>query len=363
MPFLAQRIHATLFTLAIIAMAAWITWPFFLPVSWAVIMAVASWPMYRRIRDRAGKRNAAAAFLATMLVAALLLLPALLAASEAARQAPAMARFISNASQRGIEAPAMLAHIPLAGPYLHDWWAATLAQPHGLEHLLSGGQPGRLLAAGETARLFGARLVHRLIDFGFALLSLFFFYKDGPALCRQFDALGQHWLGAPRWQRYAGSIPHSIRATVNGLVLVGLGEGVLIGFAYLLAGLPSAVAWGALTALLAIVPLGAPLAFLTAAALLLASGNATGAIVVAVWGMITVFVADHLARPRLIGGATRLPFLAVLFGILGGLEALGLIGLFIGPVIMMLFITLWREPERMRNERLASDSRQPNDDL
>jgi predicted PurR-regulated permease PerM len=358
MPFLQQRIHGTLFTLAIIALAAWITWPFFLPLSWAAIMAIASWPLYRGIRRRAGARNAAAASLATLLVAALFLLPVLLALSEAARQAPAMARFITGASQRGIQAPLVLARIPLAGSYLHDWWASTLAQPHGLEHLLSGGHPGRLLAAGETARQFGARLVHRLIDFGFALLSLFFFYKDGPALCGQFDVLGQHWLGAARWQRYAGSIPHSIRATVNGLVLVGLGEGVLIGIAYLLAGLPSAAAWGALTAVLAIIPFGAPLAFLSAATLLLASGNTAGAIGVAAWGMITVFVADHLVRPRLIGGATRLPFLAVLFGILGGLETFGLIGFFIGPVIMMLFITLWREPERLRNERLAGDSRQ-----
>jgi predicted PurR-regulated permease PerM len=242
----------------------------------------------------------------------------------------------------------VLARIPFAGPYLHNWWVATLARPHGLAHLLSGGEPGRLLLAGETARQLGGRLIHRLIEFGFALLSLFFLYRDGPFLYQQFNVIAQRWLGAARWHRYAGSIPHSIRATVNGLVLVGMGEGVLIGIAYLIAGLPSAATWGALTAVLAVIPFGAPLAFLSAAAVLFVSGHVAGAIGVAAWGMVVVFVADHFIRPRLIGDATRMPFLAVLFGILGGLEAMGLIGLFIGPVVMMLFVTLWREPQDMR---------------
>jgi len=341
-----QRIHNTVFTLVIVALAAWIARPFIVSMLWAVIIAVASWPLYCRILAYAGNRRTAAALLSTLLVTALFLLPALWALGEAAQQAPALAHLLTDASQRGIEAPPVLARIPFAGPYLHNWWVATLAQPHGLAHLLSGGQPGRLLLAGETARQLGGRLIHRLIDFGFALLSLFFLYRDGPTLYQRFNLIAQQWLGAARWQRYAGSIPHSIRATVNGLVLVGMGEGVLIGLAYLVVSLPSAATWGALTAVLAVIPFGAPLAFLSAAALLFVSGHVAGAIGVAAWGMIVVFVADHFIRPRLIGGATRMPFLAVLFGILGGLEAMGLIGLLIGPVIMSLFVTLWREPQR-----------------
>ena len=64
----------------------------------------------------------------------------------------------------------------------------------------------------------------------------------------------------------------------------------------------------------------------------------------AVWGTVVLFVADHFIRPRLIGEATRMPFLLVLFGIFGGVEAFGLVGLFAGPAVMALFITLWREP-------------------
>jgi predicted PurR-regulated permease PerM len=358
-----QRIHSTLFTLTIVALAAWIARPFFISLLWAAIMAVASWPLYRRIHALAGNRNAAAALLSTVLMAALFLLPALWALGEAARQAPALAHLLIDASDRGIKAPPLLARIPLAGPYLQSWWLATLAPPHGLAHLISGSHPGRLLLAGETARQLGAGVIHRLVEFGFALLSLFFFYKDGPSLCRQFDVLGRRWLGTARWQRYAGSIPRSIRATVNGLVMVGMGEGVLLGMAYLIAGLPSAATWGALTVALAIIPFGAPIAFLCAAALLFAGGNTAGAIGVTAWGTVIVFLADHFIRPRLIGDATRMPFLAVLFGILGGLEAFGLIGLFIGPVIMMLFVTLWREPEPVSDARVGGETPPARNDV
>ena len=109
------------------------------------------------------------------------------------------------------------------------------------------------------------------------------------------------------------------------------------------AGLSSPALWGAVTGILAIIPFGAPVAFLAAAGVLAVSGSVAGAVAVAAWGMVALFVADHFVRPGMIGNATRLPFLAVLFGILGGVETLGLVGLFIGPVVMVLFVTLWYE--------------------
>jgi len=88
---------------------------------------------------------------------------------------------------------------------------------------------------------------------------------------------------------------------------------------------------------------GAPVMFGIAAVLLLMQGSVGGAITVVVVGLIVLFVADHVIRPALIGGATRLPFLWVLIGILGGVETLGLIGLFIGPATMAILVMLWRE--------------------
>src|SRR3989440_10126398 len=135
----------------------------------------------------------------------------------------------------------------------------------------------------------------------------------------------------------------AVHGTVSGLVLVGLAEGILLGIAYVAAGLPYPATFGAVPAVAAVIPFAAPVVYILAGLYLLAIGNTMGGIVILVFGSIVVFVADHFIRPFLIGGAARLPFLLVLLGILGGLETMGFIGLFLGPAMMAALVALWRE--------------------
>jgi predicted PurR-regulated permease PerM len=331
------------FSLAVILFAALITQRFILPLLWAAIICIATWPLFRRALAATGNRAIPAALLVTLFSAVVFITPLALGITQAARQAPALAALVAEANNNGLAAPAWLSRIPLVGTAILDWWQATLGQPHGLSHLLEDRSVAGLHSASEVLKSFGSGVLHRVIDIAFAFLCLFFFYKDGPALLRQLDAIGTHLIGATRWGLYSTKVPVAVRATVNGLVLVGLAEGVLLGIGYEFAGVPSAVLWAAATGVLAIIPFGAPLAFGCVAALLVFNGNLAGAAGVAIWGMVVLFVADHFVRPTIIGNATKLPFLAVLLGILGGVETLGLIGLFIGPVVMTLFVTLWHE--------------------
>jgi predicted PurR-regulated permease PerM len=339
------------FSLAIIAFALFVTQRLVLPLLWAAILCIATWPLYRRTLAALGNREILAAALVTVLGAIVFITPLAVGVSQAAHQAPALAQLVASANTEGLAPPAWLLRIPFAGTEIHDWWSATLGQPHGLAHLLQDNSVGRMQSASEVLKRVGSNVVHRLIDVVFAFVCLFFFYKDGAALQRQLDAIGAHLIGPSRWTLYALKVPVAVRATVNGLVLVGLAEGVLLGIGYQIAGVPSAVLWAAATGVLAIIPFGAPLAFGAVAALLLYQGNPTAAIAIAVWGAVVLFVADHFVRPQMIGSATQLPFLAVLLGILGGVETLGLIGLFVGPVVMTLFVTLWHEEKRFRGAR------------
>jgi len=331
------------FSLTLIALAAFVMQRFFLPLIWAGILCVATWPLYQRLRARFNNHHVWAAAALTLMLAAVFIVPVTLGVAQAARQAPELANYIVSANLDGIPVPEFVQHLPVIGASVADWWQATLSQPHGLAHLFSDREMNGFHSARDMVKIAGVGLMHRLVDFGLAFLCLFFFYKDGLALNRQITAIGSRWFSEQRWGRYAEKIPTAIRATVNGLVLVGLAEGVLIGIGYWLAGLSSPALWAAATGILAIIPFGAPLAFLAAAGVLVLNGLLPGAIAVAVWGGIVLFVADHFVRPGMIGNATRLPFLAVLFGILGGVETMGLVGLFIGPVVMVLFVTLWHE--------------------
>uniref|UniRef100_UPI0015759833 AI-2E family transporter n=1 Tax=Sphingomonas bacterium TaxID=1895847 RepID=UPI0015759833 len=218
-------------------------------------------------------------------------------------------------------------------------WQREIGQPGGISALASHAMQGGLLA---TGRAVGAQAVHRLVLLGFMLLSLFFLLRDADDVVAQLR-IGSDRAFGPAGEDVGRQIIRSIHGTVNGLVLVGLGEGVALGVVYAFAGTPHPTLFGMLTALAAMVPFGAALAFLVAAAVTLAAGHTVGAIVIVVVGFVLTFVADHFIRPVLIGGATRLPFLWVLLGILGGVEAWGLVGLFMGPAIMAALVLLWRE--------------------
>jgi predicted PurR-regulated permease PerM len=184
--------------------------------------------------------------------------------------------------------------------------------------------------------------VRSVAHFGFMLLALFVLLQTGPRLADQSLKAVRRLFGGGGVQ-LATRMAAAVRGTVSGLVVVGLGEGVLIGLAYALTGVPHAAAISLLTAVAAMLPFCAPIVFSATASWLLMHGDTAGAVAVFVTGCVVVFVAEHFVRPYLIGSAARLPFLLVLFGILGGAETFGLVGLFIGPSLMTVLVVLWRD--------------------
>jgi predicted PurR-regulated permease PerM len=178
--------------------------------------------------------------------------------------------------------------------------------------------------------------------FGFTLLTLFFLFKDGDRLIAQLLSASARAFG-PAGERIGRQMVASVHGTVDGLVLVGLGEGFLLGIVYLLTGVTHPTLFGLFTAVAAMVPFGAGVVFGIAALILLVQGSVVSAVIVLVLGFLVTFTADHFIRPTLIGKTTRLPFLWVLLGILGGVETWGLVGLFLGPAVMAALMLLWRE--------------------
>ena len=121
------------------------------------------------------------------------------------------------------------------------------------------------------------------------------------------------------------------------------GAGLLAGIAYAVAGLPVPALLGAATALLALIPFGAPVVWVPAGLAPLFQGNWLAGGGILLWGMLVVSWVDNLIRPMVISASTRVPFLLVFFGVVGGAMAFGLIGLFIGPVVLSVLLTLWKE--------------------
>lgn len=336
-----------IFTVIIVLLTIFVAQRFFLPVAWAAVITIVAWPVYAKIEHWLGKRRMLASALLTTLLSCAVVLPLFWIIMILIKETHILINFLIAANTHGEQTPLWLQKLPWVGNYLTNMWNKTLGLPQGIATFLSQGSLGSLKPFNEVIKKFGIQIAHRSFTFGFVIICLFFFFKDGNRIRQQINAIGHYCLG-DRWYLYAKTVPSSLKATVNGLVLVGVGVGVLMGFCYAIVGLPAPALLGAITALFAMVPFGAPIIFAIVALILMAQGHAIIGIVLFVFGALIMFIADHFIRPSLIGGATQLPFLAVLFGILGGVETMGLIGLFLGPAIMVLFVTLWREPQLLK---------------
>jgi predicted PurR-regulated permease PerM len=337
-----QPAARALLALVLFGFGLWTLHDFLPALAWAGVFAIAVWPLYRRASRRfpPGRHNVLLPSVFTLGVALLFLVPVALVAVQLGREAHGVFEWIDNARKTGIPPPDWLSRIPLAGPEATTWWHNNLADRAAASELLRRiDERANWLTAG---REFGSELLHRIVLFGFTLLTLFFLFREGTRIAAQLRRASQRAFG-PSGERVGTQIIASVHGTVTGLVLVGLGEGLLLGIAYAIAGVSQPGLLGLLTAFAAMIPFGAPLLFGVAALLLLAQGAVLAAVAVLVFGMVVSFVADHFIRPALIGGATRLPFLWVLLGILGGIEAWGLLGLFLGPAILAALILLWRE--------------------
>jgi len=117
----------------------------------------------------------------------------------------------------------------------------------------------------------------------------------------------------------------------------------LIGVGYLVANAPNAVMFTIFTAAFAMIPFGAWATFSIASLALVASGHGFAAAGVFCWGAMVMLAGNQFVWPILVGGSARLPFLFAFVGIFGGLAAFGLLGLFLGPVVMAALLTIWRE--------------------
>ena len=185
-------------------------------------------------------------------------------------------------------------------------------------------------------------LTSRLATLLFALWVLYFFYQDGRAISAWVNQIGYRWL-EKRWPSYVFQLPDAMRAAVNGIVIVGFAEALLLSLLLWACGVPSAVTLGVIIAVIAFIPMAAPLLLALIGFVLFAGGSPALGIVVFALGTIIVMVADYVVRPVLIQGGTALPFLAILFGIFGGVATMGIVGLIIGPVLLVLLLVLFRE--------------------
>lgn len=337
-----QRVFRYVLVGGVFALAVWMLRGFLPALCWAVVLAIAASSLYdrwvRRFRGRHGNVWAAATF--TTLVAIVLIVPLAYGAALAVAEAISLVGALINVAQNGPPAlPPWIAHLPHVGPWLQSWWVdlASRSQSGVAGRAISHAQP--VIA---FTRHLGVQVGRRIVTLAFTILTLFFVLLHRERL-RKEGAIALHRLFGSAVEPVLRDAAAAIRATVDGVVLVAVGEGAIMGVIYAFAGAPHPVLFGAVTGIFATVPFAAPIVFGFVTLVLAFQGALAAAVTVFVACVVVLFVADHFVRPSIIGGAARLPFLWVLLGILGGIESFGLLGIFVGPALMAALVSIWHD--------------------
>jgi predicted PurR-regulated permease PerM len=326
----------------VVFFALWVARDFLVALIWAGVIAITTWPFYVRFAQLISGRPSSllASLLFTCIIGLVLLIPIVLTVRQVAQGSNAFVHVLNSLRESGVVVPAWLAQLPIAGEYLDLWWRANLSNPEALKEWLRGVNIENLTTWTGT---LGGALLHRLFLFAITLIALSLMLRDGIWLADRSVVTARRLLGNPG-TRLIGKIADATRATVNGTIAAAIVKGAVVGIAYVMMGVPHPLLFSAMTIVLAMVPLGAWVA-LAAASLTLAvqDGTLLAPVGLFVFGAAVLLIGDNFIQPALIGGSAELPFLLVLIGILGGMQSFGLVGLFLGPVIMAALLTVWRE--------------------
>ena len=314
--------------------------PFLAAIAWAAILAYTSWPLYKKIRRPFGRHESAAAFTMTLLLTCAVVLPILWVAALAGGEIVVAYRAASNfLAQKPHALPAFIRDIPWLAAQVQQQIERFSAEPAAL-----GGEFIKWmqsLAGQLTAFMSGiGRNLGKLLV---AMVTVYFLYRDGDSIVLQC-----HWVAkrffADRIDPYLKTIAQMTRAVVYGLVLTAIAQGLIAGIGYAIVGIEAAALLGALTGILSVVPvLGTGAVWGSLGVYLLMTGHLLKGIFLLIWGTVLVHPTDNVLRPLLISNATDVPFLVVMFGVIGGLTAFGLVGAFLGPIILATGLAAWRE--------------------
>jgi predicted PurR-regulated permease PerM len=302
-------------------------------LAWAGLLAVITWPLYQRLLRHGWSRVASAGILVGALVISFVG-PSVFLFDTLRTELFTVQQFLGELNQTGVPAPDWLSRLPVvaAEPVL-KWWQEHLAVPGGLHALIRTTLGDLTPYLSSNVGSVGSTILANALYLFLTLLTLFVLFVEGPAVVRYADHAGERLI-PKQYPVLRRLLPLSVRGTALGLCSVAILEGVVLGIAYAIAGAPAPVLLGVITGYMALIPGGAPLSFTLVSLFLLAQGDATAALGLFSWGAFELFLVDKFLRPRLIGRRVELPFLAVLFGLLGGVSTLGMLGLFVGPFLM-----------------------------
>jgi predicted PurR-regulated permease PerM len=335
-----RQIFSLILLGVIVGLGYWVVKPFLAPAAWAGILAFVTWPVYRRLLRPLGRHRTTAALIMTTLLIILLVVPVLwLLVRLQGELGEAYQTLSLRLSDHPLVLPEAIARIPVIGPAANELLTAYWNDPSLWKQQLKDWLEPWI---GEFAGMVG-KVGRSILQLVIAGLTLFFCYRDGDLVLSQLQKGLRKLIGDPA-DGYFKAIGETTNAVVSGLIVGALAQGFIAGVGYEITGVGAPILLGALTALTSLIPfIGTVIVWAPIGIWMLLSGEMAAGIGLLAWGAVIVHPTDNILRPLLISKGTDIPLLIVFFGVAGGLLSFGLVGLFLGPLILTVLLAIWRE--------------------
>jgi predicted PurR-regulated permease PerM len=338
-PFRADRLLAIVALTLLGVGCVYVLWPFMSSLAWAAILASTCWPALVWLDRLLHGRRVLSASLVTGLITLVVLGPVMVVAFGLADSVAQLGQGINTLMSTGLpDAPTWLRKLPVIGDSLFEYWQRLAHDGKRLMAELSKFSDPVQKMALDAGRMVGKGV----IDLALSVFLAFFLFLHGEALATRLRVALSRLAGTR-----AGYLIEITQGTVNGVIYgilgTALAQGVLASVGFLIAGVPAALLLGVVTFFFSVVPVGPPLVWGGAAIWLFQQGEMGWAVFVAAWGFFLVSTVDNVIKPLIISRGSRLPFAVVLLGVLGGVLAFGVIGVFLGPTLLALGYRLLSE--------------------
>lgn len=309
--------------------------PFIIPVLWGIIIAIAVFPGFQRLERGLGGRSTLAATLLSLLGLIVIIGPTILLAETLYGGASGLAGQFGDGTINIPPPPESVATWPVIGPRLAELWKMA---SQNLGSLLSQFTP-QLQAAATWLLSAAADAGLGVLQFVFAIVIAGVFMAKAEGGGHAANAIAKRIVG-PRGPEYADLANATIRGVTRGILGVALIQAILAGLGFLAVGLPAAGLWALVCLILAVVQIGVGPVMIPAAIYVFYTSDVVAGVLFAIW-TVGVIVSDNILKPLLLGRGARVPMLIVFLGAIGGFLAFGIIGLFVGAIVLSLGYTLF----------------------
>jgi len=337
---MVTRQATTWFLIALATVALYLCYriaePFLNPIFAAIVLAIVFYPLHARIESLIPRPNVAPT-ISTILVMLVVAIPAVIVGVAVTRELSGLYQSLSqkSAAQGGLNPylmHLMEAPVRAAGSHIDFSRLDVRSTLLGWVEQISR----YLVAVGATAV---SNIFSLILGIVVAFFTLFFLFRDGRKIQQRTAAVLP--LTGKQATRLVTGISETIVASVYGGIAVGLAQGALTGLGFWVLGLSSPVVWGLVAAMASLVPVvGTGIVWVPAAVVLIIGGHWVKALVLIGWGAAVVAQVDAVLRPYVVSGRAKMHNLLIFFALLGGVRAFGIMGLFIGPVVVSVTIAV-----------------------